>query len=861
MTTGRLSPDAWERITELFGEVLDLPPERRRDFLADQRTRDPATAQELASLLEQHEQEGEFLPELEPQPVTLSDLSGRMVGSYRLVRLLGSGGMGTVYLGERSDGAFAKEVAVKLLATVLPHTRERFLRERDVLARLEHPHIAHLIDGGSTPDGWLYLVMEYVEGLPIDRYCALHDLSVGDRLELLHQVCAGVAHAHRNLIVHCDIKPENILVTSGGQAKLLDFGIAKLLDVASSTTLFRPSTPAFSSPEQLQGDPVTTSSDVYSIGVLAYVVLTGSGPYPLKSNRVDEVVRAALTAEPVRASLSPQLPPQRARRLRGDLDNILAKALAKDPTRRYASVQQLADDLEAHRRGFPVRARPDSLAYRLRKFASRHRVASVTATVAMAALVVALGVTVWQARIAERRFDDLHALAHAVVFDVNDSLATIPGTTATRKLVVETALRYLDRLSAERVTDVALIEELAAAYIRIGKVQGGAFLPNLGDSAGAVSSFRKAAATVDRAPTNPRLDRLGIEARVNIGLLAVDPEAGAPEFDAAIEAADRELKADADDVDILRLVATAYHGRATIGHLTDHQPDNEAMSRREIAVLHRIRELAPGAWQDALALTRAFGQLALALVQQLDYAGALEELRKAREVVASALERDPRNQLLIRGFAENRLRTGATLLALDRTADAAIEVESAVGLLNPLVASDAQNMQYKADLSYAWLHLAEVRWRQGDRANALMYHQTALALRRERAARSNAFMFVPWELTRSLNAVGESLLDLRPDATGEAAALFAEAKDVGERVLAAAPSFNEVRKQVANAYEGLARVALLRKGTDATEARALLERSAETWREVAARSVGDRRDEARAAAVERQLASMSSNVR
>jgi hypothetical protein len=265
----------------------------------------------------------------------------------------------------------------------------------------------------------------------------------------------------------------------------------------------------------------------------------------------------------------------------------------------------------------------------------RHRFATVTAALAVVLLLAAVVITAWQARLAQRRFDDLRELAHVAVFDVNDSLATIPGTTATRKLVVETALRYLDRLSAERVTDPALEAEVASAYIRIGKVQGGAFLPNLGDSAGAVSSFRKAILAADRAPVNAHLDRLRIEARINIGLLAVDPVAGAPEFDAAIEAAERHLAGNANDVDVLRLIATAYHGRATIGHLTDHQPDNEAMSRREIEVLQRIRSLSPGAWQDGLNLTRAFGQLALALGQKLDHAGALTALHRARAVVST----------------------------------------------------------------------------------------------------------------------------------------------------------------------------------------------------------------------------------
>ena len=284
-----------------------------------------------------------------------------MVGAYRLIRLLGSGGMGAVYLAERSDGAFSKHVAVKLLAAAFLQSRDRFHREREFLARLDHPNITRLIDAGATADGLPYLVMDYVDGVPIDRYCADRDLSVNERVGLLLQVCAGVAHAHQNLIIHCDIKPENILVTPDGIAKLLDFGIAKLLDPARGMTLFRPATPAYSSPEQLQGDPVTTASDVYSVGMLGYAVLTGGGPYPRRSGRLDEMVQAILTADPLRASEVPGLPPQRARKLRGDLDNVLAKAIAKDPApkvcvgpaarRRFRGVSRRVSGSRARRYG------------------------------------------------------------------------------------------------------------------------------------------------------------------------------------------------------------------------------------------------------------------------------------------------------------------------------------------------------------------------------------------------------------------------------------------------------------------------------------------------------------------------------
>jgi tetratricopeptide (TPR) repeat protein len=835
-----MTPQTWAAITDLFEQALERSPADRDQFVAQVRLHDAVAAGELASLLEAHDRPGEFLPELPSLPEP-PNLAGRVVGAYRLLRLLGTGGTGSVYLAERSDGAFAKHVAVKLLSAALLPSRDRFLREREYLARLEHPNIARLLDAGATTDHVPYLVMEYVEGVPIDRYCADPGVSVEERVALLLQVCAGVAHAHRNLIIHCDIKPENVLVTRDGIVKLLDFGIARLLDPARAVTQYRPATPAYSSPEQLQGGAITTTSDVYSLGVLAYVLLTGSRPYALQSGesaRLDEIVQAVLTAAPRRASDTPGLPPRHARKLRGDLDNILAKAVAREPARRYASVEQLGDDLQAYRTGFPVRARPATLAYRLRRSVSRHRLVFVVGGILGAGLVAATAFSTWQAHVAQRRFEDLRTFAHAVVFDVNDALAPIPGTVAARKLVVETALRYLDRLSQERLWDPALRAELAAAYIRIGKVQGGAFLPNLGDSTGAIKSFRTAiAASVDGA--TPELERVRIEALINLALLAVDPIDGAPDFDAAIAAAERRLLVDPADIHSLRLLADAYHGRATVAHLTNNVPQHLAMAKRQVEVRERLRAQGQDHWPDDASLARALAQHALALEQQGTAAAALVELTRARETLEAAIGRSAPNQMLHRGLAEVRSRMVPVLLALGRPADASTEARAAIDLLQPLVDSDPMNVQYRADLAYAWLRFGDALRAEGRLRESLDFHRRALAIRRDRADRHAGFIFVPWELTRSLNSVADLLLVQSPAQVSEATALFAEALDVGKRTLVTAPSFTQVRKQVAIAEEGLARAALIEGGGHASDARALLERSADSWRAVVSHSAGD----------------------
>jgi non-specific serine/threonine protein kinase/serine/threonine-protein kinase len=746
---------------------------------------------------------------------------------------------------------------VKLLSPAYGQARERFHRERELLARLEHPNIARLLDGGATSEGWPYLVMEYVEGVPIDRYCADHDLSLDDRVRLLIQVCAGVAHAHQRLIIHCDIKPENILVTRDGTAKLLDFGIAKLLDLAANPTQFRPATPAFCSPEQLQGDPLTTASDVYAIGVLGYVVLTGSGPYSLRSTRVIEAVQATLNAEPTPASRLPGVPVARARRMRGDLDNILAKAVAKDPNRRYASAEQLADDFELLLRGFPVRARAETRMYRLRRWVGRHRFASAVTVISVVSLLAAVAFSTWQARIAERRFEDLRAFASVIVFDVDDVLRAIPGTTAARKLVVDTALRYLDRLSQQRSADLLLREELAAAYIRVGKVQGGAFLPNLGDTTGAVNSFEKALVTVGPSSRGAALERLRMEAHINIALLATDPIQGAPSFQQAIAAGGQLLAAMPDDLQTLRLMAQAYHGQATIAHVINHAPDHERAATRAVEIRERVLKLSPGTWQDEVDLAREYAQHALALMQKSHPAGALAKIEQAGAVLDALRTRMPSNQVVIRGLAECLSRRASVLQELGRTADATTGLDAAIALLAPLVSSDANNLQYRSDLAYAWLRMGDVRRAEGRLDDALVWHQRALAVRRERARVDSAFMFVPWELARSLNTVGELLLEVSPPKVADARLAFEEARDIAQKTLALAPSFNEVRKQLAASYEGLARAALAEPRPDTPAARQLVAQSVTTWRDVFAQSVGDRREASRLEKAETLLASLT----
>lgn len=415
-----MDPERWRRVERIFGAALEHVPAERARVVTAACGDDTALRDEILSLLEEAEPAAAYFANLSgrmgvaPSPGRdLGRLVGRIVGSYRLVRPLGRGGMGAVYLAERSDRQFEKQVALKLVPVGMGsgETLQRFLLERQILARLEHPGIARLLDGGVTEDGTPYYVMEYVEGTPIDEYCDRGRLTVAARIELFRKVCEAVEHAHRHLVVHRDLKPGNILVTANGDVKLLDFGIARLLDRqrtgtdATVTGPARPMTLAYASPEQVQGKPITTASDVYALGVLLYTLITSLHPYRREFTSPSDAEHVICEEEPTKPSVrvateadvdrgavaaARRTWPQRLiRTIAGDLDTIILMALRKEPGRRYPSVAHFAEDLLRYQEGLPVKAHADSLPYRASRFVQRNRLA-VTSGLAVALLTLAL---------------------------------------------------------------------------------------------------------------------------------------------------------------------------------------------------------------------------------------------------------------------------------------------------------------------------------------------------------------------------------------------------------------------------------------------------------------------------------------
>ena len=535
-----MTPEEWQRIRPVLESALELEPAARSRFL-DGACQDPTVRREVESLLASHEEAGTGLLESPPVPEIVLEEElrlrlppGKRVGSYEIVGAIAQGGMGTVYRAIRADGQYKQQVALKIVRQEFggEFTAARFRNERQILASLDHPNIAKILDGGTSKEGTPYFVMELIDGRSITDYCDEHKLTVDARLKLFRTVCSAVHYAHQHLVIHRDIKPSNILVTSEGVPKLLDFGIAKLLDptnLSENVTVtgagLAVMTPEYASPEQLSNGAITTTTDVYSLGLVLYELLAGRRAYRFANSMPHEIARAVLETDPDKPStastrdeptgegtrdtapITPQIisslrsdsPEKLRRRLSGDLDNIVLKALRKEPASRYSSADQLSDDIRRHLEGLPVLARKSSAMYRCRKYVQRHKVVVASAAIVFLSLVTGLFLTLREARIAranqlraEKRFNDVRALANSLIFEVHDSIQDLAGATPARKLLVTKALQYLDSLSQEASGDASLQSELAAAYERVGHVQGNPYSANLGDPKGALASYRKA---------------------------------------------------------------------------------------------------------------------------------------------------------------------------------------------------------------------------------------------------------------------------------------------------------------------------------------------------------------------------------
>lgn len=828
-----MDAERWTRVEQLCQAALERDEREQAAFLASACGSDQELRREVESLLVHRHKADTFLEagamDAAAQafaadglrnPMDASRWIGRLIPPYRCVAKIASGGMGDVFRAVRADGTFDKQVAIKLIqgARSTDYFLSRFQNERQILATLDHPNIARLLDGGSTEEGLPYLVMEHIQGLPIDEFCTQKNLDTRERLELFRTVCSAVQFAHQNLVVHRDLKPSNILVTADGVPKLLDFGIAKILnpmdrdDSSQQTmTLMRMLTPDYASPEQVRNEPISTVSDVYSLGVILYVLLTGQSPYRVPTGSPEEMLKAICDVDPEKPSTASTRASERdaartvpassssevsrsekeKRRklqkiLEGDLDNIVLRALRKEPRRRYASVDQFSEDIRRYLAGLPILAHKDTPGYRARKFIGRHKWGVAAVALLIVSLSVGLITTLWQARIAraervraERRFNDVRTLANSLIFDVHDSIQDLPGATAARKAIVDRALQYLDSLSKESGGDVSLRRDLATAYQRVGALQGSSNGANIGDTKGALESFEKAQALwedVARANPNNLPDQINVAKGHRILSMmyqnAARPGARGQLEQAMVFSANLLQKAPSDNL-LLRERSlefqwmSAYYEddgnynasvealRSAIGineellktsSKTDFLMHGIAMNNIKIA--NALSTL--GSREKALELNRsgldyyetaaknpnvatAKREMAVTLfyrgailLSNGDAAQALESFRQSQAISRDMQKADPSNTVLLADLGGSTAGVGVALGAHGQLRDALATLEQSLALFAELRARDPLYQDLPAWMGQFSIWKGDVLSRLGNMAEAQKSYQKAL---------------------------------------------------------------------------------------------------------------------------------------
>ena len=761
-----MTPERWQQIRSVFEHAEPLSELDRERYLNQACTEDQELRAEVESLLNAMARAGAgFMGQpaanlLQPDdsPQMNSSRIGRRIGPWEIVAEIGHGGMGEVYRAARIDGQFDQQVAIKLVRIGMGSSfiNERFLHERQILASLNHPNIARLFDGGATDDGVPYLVMELIEGHRIDAYCQVQRLSITERLQIFLEVCGAVQYAHQRLVIHRDIKPSNILVTNDGVPKLLDFGIAKIVDPArdAETTVARPMTPEYASPEQIRGEAITTATDVYSLGVVLYQLLTGRSPYRISTRTSLGLSQAIAETDPQRPStvvMSPVRTGQNAsessihseelisareptparlrRRLAGDIDNILLMALRKEPERRYRSVEQFAEDITRHLNGLPITASKGSWSYSANKFIARHRVGVAATTLVILALVGGILTTERQTRIArserakaQKRFDDVRQFSNALIFDVHDALQDIPGTTPARNLLLDRAVQYLDRVAQDADGDAQLQRELAFAYQRLATVQGDATVSNMGQVSASELSAKKATVlfeAVAKANPNNTTDQLNVAMIYRKqGMSDVFYPEGRPEIDKALAITDRLMQTDGQNPKVLIERAIEVQVLADLLDITGDRDQSVLMFRKTQELLQAAVRRDPSNHTMPERMAKTTVQLGF----ELAHTSALDEAQKQLEAGVAAYEellRKSSRPDMVRDLAQSRLRLGIVLAMRGDLARARVQYDKAYTAVVPLAKADPQNIMLRGDVlsiefEQARLHVLEGRFREAE---------------------------------------------------------------------------------------------------------------------------------------------------
>ncbi|HUM06748.1 MAG TPA: serine/threonine-protein kinase [Terriglobales bacterium] len=757
--------DRWRILSPYLDQVLDLDEGDRAAWLVSLHTQNPEIAAQVSSLLRERNAlalEG-FLETSPSAPPGGSSLAGQTVGPYTLLSQIGQGGMGSVWLAQRSDGRFTRRVAVKFLNIALAGRagEERFKREGSILGRLAHPNIAELLDAGVSASGVPYLVLEYVEGDYIDRYCDENNLEVEARLCLFLDVCSAVAHAHANLIVHRDLKPSNVLVRKDGQVKLLDFGIAKLLEregQEGAATLLtvqggRAMTPQYAAPEQVTGATITTATDVYAIGVLLYVLLTGQHPAGVTQSHAD-LVKAIVDTEPRRpseivtsakvddktatanAARRTSTPEKLRRLLRGDLDTIVSKALKKNQQERYASVPAMAEDISRYLKHEPISVRPDTVAYRASKFLRRHPAPVAVTVLVIVGLSAGLFEVNRERVMAQRRFEQLRRLSNRVFF-LDEEIRGVPGTTDAREHLVGASLEYLERLAADAPRDLDLAEEVADGLERVANIQGVPTEQSLGHFDQAEQTLKKAEALTEMVlaarPGNRRA--LYTSARIaHARMVLANYEQRREDTLAFAQRTTKQLDeflAQGRVTNDEQMNAASFYGNVSLAYRGLHRRSDAVLYARKAVELQRT---VPG---ESPYLGTSLAMLATVLRDQGDLEEALNAIREARAIAERSHGRDEMIRMLtLHGvlYWQGMLLGEADGVNLGRSAEAEEPLQKAVDIAEEAARKNPGDYTSRSRVASTAGNLANIL-REKDPQRALQLYD--LGIRRLTEVQSN----------------------------------------------------------------------------------------------------------------------------
>ncbi len=705
-----MTEDRWRLTENLFHQAAELAPAQREDFLRQACGDDAELRADVESLIEADQVEDRpiirAVKEGAADLAESSALIGVRLGGYRVVREIGRGGMGTVYLAERDDEQFTRQVAIKVVKRGMDtvDVLDRFRRERQILANLDHPYIGRIVDGGSTKDGRPYFTMDYVEGMALDQYLAERQPGVHERCQIFLRICEAVQYAHSKMTLHLDLKPANIFVTVDGSPKLLDFGVSKLLrpDVDNTaTTHLRAFTPDYAAPEQLVSDTVSTMTDVYALGLILYEMLSGVRAHQFTDQSMREMERVVCEKDPKRLTeVAKDLPKAYAK----DLEAITAKAMRKEPWLRYRSAEQFAEDLVRCWKGLPVLAREGNRAYLAKKFLSRNWQTIAAASLVALALITTTGLALVQARrasqqqqlaeqqrqraeqqqqlaeqqkqmaldsqaretvsrklaemeaiqarrqqaIAERRFDVARELGSKLSLDMIETLRSLPGSMAARRTVLETGLRYFNELKKDAQDNPALMKEISRGYEFLGNVQGNPHYNNLGDAAGAMESYRKAFSIRERLPDKSQAF-LAERIRMRVRIAQMQITGGQLK---QAEATLREALALGKTKGLVNNSAVQYtltDVYGTLGQLKMQTGDYAAAigpNEQALALCNEIKNSNRSGGSD-LCLSMTHARLAAAYLRLRREAEALKQVRASLAINQKLLDADPGNAIQI----------------------------------------------------------------------------------------------------------------------------------------------------------------------------------------------------------------------